>query len=340
MTTIALRSSFGNKFSGSYNSDAFNKFLSYREQIYQRFLAQYDGSRYPKGGFMSSYAQQAGTPFEGNLGASRINSSDVLVPAFLAAYTGGNAGSISLSPFPEIWKALPNWKVTYDGLLSLFPALSKYFKTMTLSHAYTCTYNVGSYATYTNYVENEQGLGFTLDAANDVPVPASAYDISTVSLSESFAPLAGLSATTNNGITIKGEYKQTRTVTLNMSSAQLVENLSKDITVGLGYKIANFNTRIGMPNGRDANVNHDLNLRLDVTHKNTVAVLRKVEEEYSEATSGTKSLAIKLAADYQLSKMLSMRFYYDKQISTPLISTSYPTTNTDFGITLNFSLNR
>jgi cell surface protein SprA len=340
MTTIALRSSFGNKLSGSYNSDAFNKFLSYREQIYQRFLAQYDGSRYPKGGFMSSYAQQAGTPFEGNLGASRINSSDVLVPAFLAAYTGGNAGSISLSPFPEIWKALPNWKVTYDGLLSLFPALSKYFKTMTLSHAYTCTYNVGSYATYTNYVENEQGLGFTLDAANDVPVPASAYDISTVSLSESFAPLAGLSATTNNGITIKGEYKQTRTVTLNMSSAQLVENLSKDITVGLGYKIANFNTRIGMPNGRDANVNHDLNLRLDVTHKNTVAVLRKVEEEYSEATSGTKSLAIKLAADYQLSKMLSMRFYYDKQISTPLISTSYPTTNTDFGITLNFSLNR
>jgi hypothetical protein len=40
-----------------------------------------------------------------------------------------------------------------------------------------------------------------------------------------------------------------------------------------------------------------------------------------------------------LSKMLSLRLYYDKQINTPLVSTSYPTINTDFGVTMNFSLN-
>jgi cell surface protein SprA len=340
MTTIALGSSFGNKLSGSYQSGAFSKFLANREVIYNRFLAQYEGTKYPTGGFMSSYSQQAGTPFAGNLGASRINSSDVLVPAFLAAYTGGDAASISLSPFPKIWKALPNWKVTYDGLMALFPGLSKYFKNVTLSHAYTCTYNVGSYATYTNYAENEGRLGFTLDAANDVPVPASEFDISTVSLSESFAPLAGISATTLNGITVKGEFKQTRTVTLNMSAAQIVENISRDLTVGLGYKITDFSTRIGLPTGNTVGVNHDLNLRLDVTHKNTVALLRRIEGEYSEATSGNKAWTIKFAADYQLSKMLSLRLYYDKQINTPLISTSYPTINTDFGITMNFSLNR
>jgi cell surface protein SprA len=340
MTTIALGSSFGNKLSGSYQSDAFNQFIANRDVIYARFLAQYNGTHYPKGGFMSDYTQQAGTPYEGNLGASRINSSDVLVPAFLAAYLGGNAESVRLSPFPKMWQALPNWKVTYDGLLNIFPKLGQYFKTLTLSHAYTCTYNVGSYSTYTNFAQNEERLGFTLDVANDVPIPASEFDISVVSLSESFSPLIGLNATTNSGITAKTEYKQTRTETLNMSAAQIVENISRDLTVGLGYKITDFATRIGMPSGRDAQVNHDLNLRLDVTHKNTVALLRRIEGEYSEATSGNKSWIIKFSADYQLSKMLSLRLYYDKQINTPLVSTSYPTINTDFGITMNFSLTR
>jgi cell surface protein SprA len=354
MTTIALGSSFGQKLSGSYQSDAFDKFVANRDVIYRRFLARYEGSNYPKGGFMQNYPQQAGTPYAGNLGASRINSSDVLVPAFLAAYLGGDAESVSLSPFPNIWKALPNWKVTYDGLLSLFPSLGKHLKTLTLSHAYTCTYNVGSYATYTNFAQNEGRLGFTLDVASDVPVPASEYDISVVSLSESFSPLIGVNATTLGGITAKAEWKQTRTETLNMSAAQVVENISRDLTVGLGYKVTDFAARIGMPSTNQAGVSHDLNVRLDLTHKNTVALLRRIEGTtttdadgnttstgaYSEATSGNKGWTIKFSADYQMSKMLSLRLYYDKQITTPLISTSYPTVSTDFGITMNFSLNR
>ncbi len=341
MTTIALGSSFGGTKSGNkFRSEAFNQFVSNRETIYRRFLSQYEGSRYPSGGFMQGYLLYANMPFVGNEGASRINSSDVLVPAFLAAYTGGDPNSISLSPFPELWKALPNWKVSYDGLLSLFPKLSKWFKTLSLSHAYTCTYNVGSYSTYTNYVENEQGLGFTLDVANDVPIPASEFDINTITLTESFAPLAGINATLLNGISAKAEYKQTRSVSLSVSSAQLVENISKDITVGLGYKIANFNTRIGLPQGKDQNVNHDLNVKFDVTYKNQMALLRKIEDVYSEATSGNKAWTFKFAADYQLSKALTLRLFYDKQINTPLISTSYPTSNTEFGVTMNFSLTR
>jgi cell surface protein SprA len=354
MTTIALGSSFGQKLSGSYQSDAFDKFVANRDIIYRRFLARYEGTNYPKGGFMQNYSQQAGTPYAGNLGASRINSSDVLVPAFLAAYLGGDAETISLNPFPSIWKALPNWKVTYDGLLNIFPSLGKYFKTLTLSHAYTCTYNVGSYSTYTNFAQNEGRLGFTLDVANDVPVPASEFDISVVSLSESFAPLIGLNATTLGGITAKTEWKQTRTETLNMSAAQVVENISRDLTVGLGYKVTDLASRLGMPSGKQDGVSHDLNVRLDLTHKNTVALLRRIEGTtttdadgntmttgaYSEATSGNKGWTIKFSADYQMSKMLSLRLYYDKQITTPLISTSYPTVSTDFGITMNFSLNR
>ena len=345
MTTIALGSSFGGtKSKKKYRSKAFDKLVAARETIYARLLARYEGTSYPRGGFMSDYPTQAGMRYTGVLGDSRINSSDVLVPAFISAYMGGgSADKVSLNPFPDFWKALPNWNVKYDGLLQVLPKLGDYFKSLSLSHAYTCTYAIGNYASYTNYAENEQGLGFTLDVSNDVPVPSSEFDISTVTLTESFAPLLGVNATMLNGITAKVEYKHTRNVTLNMSAAQIVENVSKDLTIGTGYKIANFGQKVGLPmgtNAKEKNVSHDLNLKLDITHKNQVALLRKIEDVYSEATSGNKAWNISFSTDYQFSKMLNLKFYWQKQINTPLISTSYPTVNTDFGLTLNFSLTR
>ena len=345
MTTIALGSSFGGaRSSKKYSSHAFEDLVAARNTIYTRVLSRYEGTNYPTGGFMADYPTQAGMPYTGMLGASRINSSDVLVPAFLSAYMNeGSPWDVNLSAFPEMWKALPNWKVQYDGLLQLFPKLADHFKTLTLSHAYTCTYAIGNYASYTNYVENADGLGFTLDVANDVPVPSSEFNISTVTLTEGFSPLMGLNATLLSGITAKAEYKQTRAVTLNMSSAQIVENISKDLTIGTGYKIANFNTKMGWPassNTREKNVSHDLNLKLDLTFKQQVAILRKIEDVYSEATSGNSAVNINFAADYQFSKMLNLKFYWQKQINRPLISTSYPTVNTDFGLTLSFSLTR
>lgn len=345
MTTIAFGSAFGG-FSSSddYRSSAFQEFLANRQIIYDRLLARYEGSLYPTGGFMANHPQQAGTPYNGVLGASRLNSSDVLVPAFLAAYTGGDASSVSLSAFPAWWKALPNWKVTYDGLTRVIPWIGQHFKTFSLSHAYTCTYNVGSYSTYSNYVENGDGLGFTLDVSNDVPVPSSEFDISTVTLSESFAPLIGVNFTMNNNVSGNVQWKQTRAITLNMASAQLVETISRDLTIGTGYKWENFGQKMGIVFGGgkkgSQSENHDLNLKFDVTYKNQVSLLRKIEDEFTQATSGNKAWSFRFTGDYQFSRMLKMQLYYNKQINTPLISTSYPTINTDFGMTLSFSLAR
>jgi len=345
MTTIAFGSAFGGlSSSDDYRSSAFQEFLANRQIIYNRLLSRYEGTLYPTAGFMEEHPQQAGTPYKGVLGSSRLNSSDVLVPAFLAAYTGGDASSISLSAFPAWWKALPNWKISYEGLPAIIPWLGRHFKTFSLSHAYTCTYNVGSYATYANYAENADGLGFTLDVSNDVPVPSSEFNISTVTLSESFAPLIGVNFTTNNNISGNAQWKQTRSLTLNMASAQLVEVVSRDLTIGTGYKWENFGQKMGIVFGGNKKgsgaVNHDLNLKFDITYKNQVSLLRKIEDEYSQATSGNKAWSFRFSGDYQFSRMLKMQLYYNKQINTPLISTSYPTINTDFGLTLAFSLAR
>ncbi len=354
MTTIAIGSSFGGNDAGdNYSSDVFFQFIQNREIIYQRLLAKYADALFPaEGGFISSMDNRdfAGKQvvtlnpetglYEQTYGASRMNSSDVLVPAFVAAYLGGDAHSVSLNPIPSLWRALPNWKVTYDGLLQLFPKLSKWFKTLQFSHGYNCTYAIGNYQTYTNYVELEEGLGYTLDVTNGCPLPSSEFDIGTVTLTESWAPLGGVNATLVNGLTVRGEYKHTRSVSLAMSSAQITENVSKDLTFGLGYKIANFNQKIGMPDGNQRGVNLDLNLKFDMTYKNQMSLLRKITDQYTQATSGNSAWSFKFSADYQFSKMLQMKLYYDRQVNTPLISTSYPTVNSNFGMTLSLSLTR
>ena len=226
---------------------------------------------------------------------------------------------INGNPFPDITGTLPNWNMKYDGLLQLFPKLSKWFKSLSLSHAYNCTYNVGNYQSFPD---------------------DSRIEISAATITESFAPLLGLNATMHNNLTAKFEYRSTTAETYNTSTTTITKNMSKDLTMGVGYKIVDLNKRMGMPNGKDRNVNHDLNMKLDITHKNQEARLHKLTQQYSEATSGNKAWTIKFSADYQFSRMLTFKLYYDKQINQPLVSTSYATSNSDFGMTLSFSLAR
>ncbi|MEG1521731.1 MAG: cell surface protein SprA [Bacteroidales bacterium] len=334
MTTIALSSALRNpKAENNYQSDAFDRFISYRQRVADRINQQYAGTSYPNG-------SSIGGSFNPDIAGARLNSADVLVPAFMAAYTGRDPEKINTSFFPAFKNILPNWRITYDGLIRI-PGLDKYFKSITLSHAYRCVYSVGSFASYLNWMEANNGLGFILDPTSDMPIPSSPFDISAVSLTESFMPLIGLDIALKNGITGKIEYKDTRNLSLNMSSVQVIESLSKDFTVGAGYKIANFNTVIGLKGGGQKGVNHDLTLRADVTHRKQNAIIRKVQENYSQATSGNKNLTIKVTADYTLSKYLTIRAYYDKQINTPLVSSSsYPISNSNFGVTLRLALTR
>ena len=341
MTTIAIKTSLKNyKAENYYQSDAFDNLVRYRSEISRRIHSKYEGTTYPNSGFLQS-SHLAGTQYNPDLAGQRLNSSDVLIPAFMAAYTGKDPKKVGLSPFPSILSALPNWKITYGGLVRLIPGASKYLRSINVSHAYRCTYSVGSFASFLNYVENSNGLGFALDATNNCPVPSSPFDITSVSITESFAPLIGFDLNFKNGVTGKIEYKDTRNLSLNISAVQIVESVSKDITVGSGYKIANFNTIIGMKGGGQKGVNHDLTLRGDFTFRRQNALIRKIDENYTQATSGNRSMTIKFTADYTFSKYLTIRGYYDKQINTPLVSSSsYPISNSNFGVTLKMALTR
>ena len=356
MTTISLGSAFegmGNANSG-YRSKTFEKFVNSLAGFRDRVEAQYAGTVYPAGSAL------AGGKFDASRTPVNQYSSDVMIPAFLKAYTsmGGN----SLSVFPALSRMLPNWTIRYSGLGRL-PWFNEHFKSVNINHSYKSVFAVGSYNSYSTFQEYMNGLGFVNDATTGNPSPSSMFNISQVSINESFSPLLGMDVTFNNNMTVKAEYRQTRVLNLSMTSVQLNEALSKDWVIGMGYRINNFDvfgwgakasrskSKGGNKNAANKNAsttktvqngtNHDLNLRLDFSFRKQAAIVRDIASMVSSASSGNNALKLSFAADYTFSKLLTMSFYYDRQTNTPLLSSSsYPTTTQDFGLSIKFSLTR
>lgn len=338
MTTIALGSAFGGSGNAknNYASKAFDQFIENRSVIASRLESAYAGTHYPSTGFMAGNPL-AGGQYDPNNGKVSLNSADVLIPAFLAAYTGKNPDKIGLTAFPSIKSLLPNWRITYNGLIRI-PAIKKYFKTFDLNHQYRCSYTVGSFSSFLNWADaGQDGLGYIRDVLTGNPTPSSPYDISAVSITEGFSPLLGVDATMLNNITGKVEYRTTRNLNLNISSYQIVEALSNEFVVGLGYKFTEFNKVLGTK--KTENFSNDLTVRLDFSYRKMQSLIRKIEERLTQATSGNIAKTIQFSADYGLSRALTVRAFYDLQINKPLVSSaSYPTSNSNYGISLRFSL--
>lgn len=323
-----------------YESRAFNDFINNIPIVAERLQSQYVGSTYPDAGFIHG-TPYAGAQFDPTIGGINSSSSDVLIPAFLAAYSGINARKVNLNPFPSLASILPNWRVTYDGFINIGNLRDK-FKTITLTHAYQCTYSVGSYSSYLNWLSlnGSELQGFALDEASGKPIPSSPFNISSVAITEKFAPLAGVNVTLKNDMKFTFEYRDSRTLTLNSSAGQIVEANTKGIVAGIGYKIIGFNTILKMKNSGKG-VSNDLTLNADFQFNHSQALIRNIESRLTQATSGTKSITVNFTANYVLSKRLTLSAFFDHQINTPLVSAnSYPTTNSSYGISVNLSLAR
>ena len=346
MTTISLKGSLagiGDANSG-YKSSVFDEFRSLLSEFRDRVQAQY-----------------AGAP--GTFSDVNPYSADVMVPAFLSAYTVGAGKSLDI--FPSLTRMLPNWTVRYSGLSKL-PWVRDHLKSLNLNHSYKSIYSVGSYASYSAWREYMDGLGFITDQSGALQ-PSSMYNVSTVSINEAFSPLLGVDATFQNNLTAKLEYRTTRVLSLSMTSIQINEALSRDWVIGLGYKIQDFRifgsgvsrqikkaqtgkgkrhtsevkeTAAGT-SSRKSGVNHDLNLRLDISFRNQASITRDIASGVSSASSGNSAFKLSFMADYTLSRLMTLTAYYDQQTNTPLLSSSaYPTTTRDFGLSLKFSLTR
>ena len=357
MTTVSIKSAFegiGDANNG-YRSASFSEFCSLLDAYQARVQRQYVGTRYPSG---TAYAGQRFNP---DYGEVNKYSADVMIPAFLNAYTGYKG----LSIFPAITSMLPNWTLRFSGLTQI-QWFKDHFKSFNINHSYKSVYAVGSYSSYSTYMSYMgDRIGYITDATDDGRVvPNSMFNVSTVSINEAFSPLLGIDFTLPNNMSFKVEYKTTRVLTLSMTSVQINEALSKDWVVGMGYKISDFNPFRGksplvLKNKKKGNADdesqsstsrgntrvkgfaHDLNLRLDMSYRQQAAITRDIATASSSATSGNNAFKLAFSAEYSISKLMSMSFYYDRQTNTPLLSSgSYPTVTQDFGLGIKFSLTR
>jgi cell surface protein SprA len=359
MTIVSLKSAFassGNVNNGYY-STTFNQFLNNLDIIQKRIEARYAGATYPNG------TSLAGQTFDANNGTVNKYSADVMIPAFLSAYSKGNAMTSPLDIFPTLSQMMPNWKFTYSGLgkLSFF---RRYFKSVNITHGYKSIFSIGSYNTFSTFQQYMgDNMGFVTDVATGNPVPSSMFDVSTCSINESFSPLIGLNVTLHNNLTAKVEMKKTRILNLSMASTQIVETTSDDLVFGAGYKIVDFKFFGGhkvmkdkknkkkdsgnsdestAPAKRSRNrVSTDLNIRADFSLRTQNALCRNISTALTTANSGSKAIKLSISADYTFNRLLTMSAYYDRQRNVPLISTTaYPTTTVDFGLSMKFSLTR
>ena len=367
MSVITAKTAFKSTggINDNYSSQPFSDFLKNIPIVQARLEKQYANTRYPIG----SGSMFEGKPYNAENGGVDPYSADVLVPAFLAAYTGGDAMKADLSIFPSIAKMLPGWRLTYSGLSKL-AWFADHFKSFNVNHSYKSTYSVGAYNSFTNYMAYQGDMGFILDVTSGNPVPNSMYNVSTVSINESFSPLIGVDMTFNSGLTAKLEYKKTRSLNLSMTSVALTENYSNDITLGFGYKVKDLNlfgakriqsgeakskksknkkktdeadkkTTNTNSNTRVGGVSHDLNVRFDFSYRLQNALNRNLMTQVTTATNGNTGYKVALTADYTFSRMLTLSGFLDWQKNVPLVSTSsYPTTTADFGVSMKFSLTR
>ncbi len=343
ITMVALATAFkpvGNA-ENNYASEAFTNLMNNRQYFADRLNSRYRNTRYPNTGFMANHPL-AGKEYDPALGGYNVNSPEVLIPSFLAAYTGQNRDLVDTSPFPSLASLLPNWRISYDGL-SRIQWVRDNFRSISITHAYTARYSIGSYTSYSTWVamgNDDNALGYIRDVQSNNPIPSSPYDISSVSLTEQFSPLIGINAVLKNSMTAKLEYKKQRNLALNLSSTQLIDAMTDEFVIGWGFVVKDFDLILKLKNDTQSRIKNDLKLNADLSYKDIRSLLRKIDQNLTQASSGNRLLTIKFMADYVFSSKVNIQVFYDRQVSTPLISSTFPVSSTNFGVSFKFMLTR
>jgi cell surface protein SprA len=252
-------------------------------------------------------------------------SQDVLVPAFIAAYSGRSATDVSMSPFPKI--PLPNWRFTYTGLGKL-PFLKQYFKQFSIGHSYRSNYSVGSYIS--NIIIDSLPYD---DAGNFI----SKNRIDVITISEQFSPLFNIDMTWNNSLLTKIEFKKSRNLSLSFVNNQLTEVTNNEIVIGVGYRFKDVKLNMSS-GGRKQQLKSDLNVKLDLSVRDNKTVLRRLDEAINQISTGNRMVSINSSADYVINQRFNVRLFFDKTITNPKVSNQFNNSTTNAGISLRFTL--
>ena len=256
---------------------------------------------------------------------------DVIIGAFMCAYLGETPSLDNINPLGRRIP-LPNWRITFDGLGKI-KAFKKYIKKLSFTHAYRSNFSLGNYTTNLSGNWDSDGNATETDIAGNF---ISQKQIMVLNILEQFAPLLGVDMTFSNNMSVKFEYKKDRNISLSLSNNQITEIKGSEIKFGSGYTWR----KISLPfkiAGRSLDPS-DLRMRLDVSVRDNKTIIRKIIENQNQYTAGQTAVTIQFSGDYNLTKQLMIRIYFDRRVNTPHVSNSFPTANTNAGFALRFQL--
>jgi cell surface protein SprA len=317
MTTVLIKTAF--KQSDEDMSEAFNQFRENRLIVANRLArgrgidltipANIDADGFPKG-----YGK---------------NSQAVLLPAFYAAYTGGDASKVKTGPFRDV--PIPNWNVKYTGLMR-YQWFKDTFKRFSLQHGYRASYTINSFRSNFEYDRNPNPDV----SSGTVNYPVKTI-ISNVNLVEQFNPLIRMDFEMKNSFKILAEMKKDRALSMSFDNNLLTEVKGNEYIVGLGYRFKDVSFSTMLAEDPSGVIKSDLNLKADVSFRNNKTIVRYLDYDNNQLGGGQNIWSIKFTADYSFSKNLTAIFYYDHSFSKAVISTTFPITNIRSGFTLRYN---
>lgn len=270
---------------------------------------------------------------------------DVLIPSFIAAYTGKDANSISLikdgaksisaNPFRGIIPR-PNWKLTYTGL-SKIPALASIFSNFTISHGYNGQLSMNSFNSALLYQDpfRLSAPGF-IDTTSGNFIPF--FLVPNISMSERFEPLFKIDFTTINQFNFNLEFRKSRQLSMSLIDYQLSESRSTEWILGVNWRKSGFKLPFKIPGMKGKTLQNDLNFKLDISVRDVSISNSRLDQANAYGTGGQKEITIQPAIDYVLNNRINIKFFFDQRRVTPYISTSAPITNTRAGVNVRISL--
>ena len=270
---------------------------------------------------------------------------DVLIPSFIAAYTGKDPERVNLlnqtnsnirsNPFSGMLP-MPNWNLLYNGLASI-PGISNVFSNISLTHGYNGSLSMNSFSSSLLYVD-DKGYGAPVfrDPVSKNYVPY--FLIPNVTISERMEPLIGLNVTTVSQWSIRFEYKKSRILALSLVDYQLSENNSTEWVIGTSFRKRGLKLPFNIPGLNNNKLSNDLTFRLDVAVRDVFNTNSRLDQSNAYGTGGQKEITLQPSVDYVLNSKINLKFFFDQRRATPYISSAPPITNTRAGVNIRIAL--
>ncbi|MEM6319109.1 MAG: cell surface protein SprA [Bacteroidota bacterium] len=334
--------------------DVFRTFEAYRAIISERLDDTGLAHTSDNAGFKFGYGQ---------------NSQDVLIPAFLAAYTGTDPNTTTIYDDARKFRNImprPNWRLTYNGLAKI-KGLDEIFQNVSITHGYKSTLTVNSFNTNFQYDnQNPRGLDNINPQSNNY---YTRFEIPAIVIDESFAPLLGVDMRMKNGMSIRLDFKKARRLSFSLLTSELDEDKMTEYVFGFGHRIKDVNIGFlqfgapkkkkkkkgdeaqqeppgALPGGRrrggGASQPNDLNIKFDFSFRDDVTIKHILDElKESDPTRGSTQIRVSPSIDYNVNSQLNLRLFVDYNMDTPKtsIGNTLGTTNVRGGLTVRFSLN-